>query len=136
MKINSSYPVICTDKVESSADFFRYNFDFFPTFNSDWYVSLRSRTKPQYELAFLDYRHPSLPSAFQTQSHGVLINFEVDDVDSEYQRLKANNVSVVLDIRSEQWGQRHFIIEGPDGVLIDIIQNIEPADQYQEGYSL
>ncbi len=135
MKLESCYPVICTDKVQETRDFFIHNFNFFPTFESDWYMSLRAKDQPQYELAFLDYRHPSLPENYRTKVCGMLINLEVTDVDSVYQRLRAKNLPMILDIRSEEWGQRHFIVEGPNGILIDIIQNIEPSDEFKEEYN-
>jgi hypothetical protein len=31
---------------------------------------------------------------------------------------------MVLDLKSEKWGQRHFITKDPNGLLIDVIQNV------------
>ena len=134
MKLKSCYPVICTDKLEASTDFFKNNFDFSLTFESDWYMSLRSNSNPNFELALLDYYHPSIPENYRKTAQGVIINFEVADVDNEYQRLKANDIKMILDIRSEEWGQRHFIVEDPNGILIDVIQNIEPTDEFKQDY--
>ena len=81
MKICSSYPVICTDKIQLTRDFYTFNFNFGVTFEADWYVSLKSKESPQYELALLDYKHPSLPAAYRQTAKGILLNFEVPDVD-------------------------------------------------------
>ena len=136
MKLTSSYPVICTDKIQESHDFYKSNFDFETTFEADWYVSLRSRQNANFELALLDYRHPSVPEGFREPSRGVLINFEVENVDAEYNRLKDKDLPMALDLKSEEWGQRHFITHDPNGILIDVIENIEPAadfaGQFQE----
>ncbi len=64
----------------------------------------------------------------------MLLNLEVESVDSEYKRLKSLGLDMVLDIRSEDWGQRHFIIQDPNGILIDMIQNIEANEEFQEQY--
>jgi uncharacterized glyoxalase superfamily protein PhnB len=40
----------------------------------------------------------------------------------------------VLDIQSEDWGQRHFAIEDPNGVYLDIVQSFEPSEEYQSDY--
>ena len=49
-------------------------------------------------------------------------SLEVDDVDTAYQRLVIEGpLEAVLSLRSEDFGQRHFILAGPDGVLIDVI---------------
>ena len=135
MKLSASYPVLCTDKLEASVDFYTTHFDFEKTFEADWYVSLRSRQNTGYELALLDYRHPSLPENFRQPARGVLINFEVADVDAEYNRLKPRGLPMELDLRSEEWGQRHFITRDPNGVLIDVIQDIAPSDAYAEQYN-
>ena len=134
MNLKSSYPVICTGKIQESRDFFTHNFDFETTFEADWYVSLVSKNNPNYELALLDYHHSSLPENFRKPAKGVLINFEVSNVDEEYERLKIKDVPIVLDLKSEEWGQRHFIAVDPNGILIDVIQNIQPSEEIAEQY--
>ena len=41
MRVSSVYPVLITDTVADTADFYRSHFGFEDTFASDWYVSLR-----------------------------------------------------------------------------------------------
>jgi len=48
--------------------------------------------------------------------------------------LKKGGLPIVLDLKSEEWGQRHFIVEDPNGILIDVIQNIEPSAEFKEEY--
>ncbi len=134
MKINSLYPVITTDKLETTKDFYEKYLELVVTFDSDWYISMRTPHEPFFELALLDYKHPSLPEAFQHPTSGVLINLEVGDVDTVYDRFGSLGIETVLDIRSEEWGQRHFIVQDPNGVLIDVIQNIEAEGEYKEQY--
>jgi catechol 2,3-dioxygenase-like lactoylglutathione lyase family enzyme len=134
MKINSFYPVITTKKLNESKNFYAAYLGFKVTFDSDWYISMASRQGPVFELALLDYTHPSLPEAFQHPTQGMLLNVEVENVDSEYKRLSSLGADVVLDIRSEYWGQRHFIIQDPNGILIDLIQNIEVKESFKEQY--
>ena len=58
---------------------------------------------------------------------------EVDDVDAEYARLVTQaGLPERLSIRSEEFGQRHFIIEAPDGVLIDVITPIPMTGEFAE----
>ena len=132
MSLNSFYPVICTDNPAASAEFYTKHFNFETTFEADWYVSLRSTLTPAFELSLLDYHHPSLPEPYQKPVQGLLLNLEVDNADREYRRLKAAGLSLALDIRSEAWGQRHFIVEGPDQVLIDVIEVIPPTGEFAE----
>ena len=135
MKIASAYPVICTEKITESRDFYVRNFHFEITFEADWYISLRSKDTPVYELALLDYRHPSLPDKYRQPTRGLLLNFEVADVDREYDRLKKESLTMVLNLKSEEWGQRHFIVEDPSGLLVDVIQNTPPSEEFAQQYT-
>ncbi|MEQ9364862.1 MAG: VOC family protein, partial [Leptospirales bacterium] len=87
------------------------------------------------QLAILDHAHPTVPSGFRKPMQGGLIlNFEVEDVDAEYERLKSAGLPLHLDLRSEDWGQRHFITADPNGVLIDMIQLIPPSEEFAQLY--
>ena len=134
MKISSLYPVICTDNVEESKLFYTSFFPFEISFETDWYVSLAAKDS-NYELAIVDYSHPSVPQNFQKQAQGMILNFEVEDVATEYNRLKQQNIPLIQDIKDEQWGQRHFIISDPNGILIDVIEMIEPSIEYLNDYN-
>ena len=134
MKVESIYPVIGTDKIAASREFYTRYFGFAVSFEADWYISLKSKHNPQFELALLDYRHASVPQACRHPARGVLINIEVAEVDSVYEKLKQAGLTMLLELRSEEWGQRHFITQDPNGLLIDVIQNIEPEGEYAQQY--
>jgi hypothetical protein len=67
-------------------------------------------------------------------SGGLILNFEVEDVDSEYERLRDAGLPLHLEIRSEDFGQRHFITSDPNGVLIDVIMVIPPSEEFAAQY--
>lgn len=135
MKINSLYPVIMTKDVEKTKAFWTDHFPFEIAFDSEWYVSLRANQQPAFELAILDPDHQTVPEAFRSGFHGGLIlNFEIDDVDVEYDRLCKIGLPMHLSLRSEDFGQRHFITSDPNGVLIDIIKIIPPSAEYASQY--
>lgn len=136
MKINSFYPVILTNNVAASRDFYTGHFPFDVTFDAGWYVSLKARQEFPFELALLEPDHATIPANFRVHLRGGLIlNFEVDDADAEYGRLKAAGLPIHLEIRSEEFGQRHFITSDPNGILIDIIQVIPPSEEYAKPYT-
>ena len=54
MKITSYYPVIMTDAVEATAEFYKRHFRFEALFSSDWYVHLQSTLDERVTLAILD----------------------------------------------------------------------------------
>jgi catechol 2,3-dioxygenase-like lactoylglutathione lyase family enzyme len=132
MGTTSIYPVLMSDDVAASAAWFRDHFGFETTFEADWYVSLR---RDRWELAVLDASHATIPAGHGRPAAGVLVNLEVDDVDAEWRRLVVEGpLTPLLEVRSEAFGQRHFIVAGPDGVLVDVITEIEPDPSFAEAF--
>ncbi len=137
MQVSSFYPVIMTKEVAATADFYKDHFGFTVVFEADWYVSLKlANNDTPFELAILDGTHPTVPLSSQGEVSGLVLNMEVDDVDAQYDRLvRTAKLPVALDIRDEEFGQRHFITSDPNGVLIDVIQIIPPTEAYGEQYT-
>ena len=137
MKCTQFYPVIMTDDVATTAAFYRDHFRFRAAFESDWYVHLQSAEDKAVNLAVLDGGHETIPASGRGRVSGLLINFEVEDVDTEYARAEAAGLPIMLALRDEPFGQRHFITRDPNGVLIDVIKPIPPsaefAAQFAEG---
>ena len=40
-----------------------------------------------------------------------------------------------LPLRDEAFGQRHFIVEAPGGVLVDVIEPIEPSAEFAAAFT-
>ncbi|MFI7075863.1 VOC family protein [Micromonospora sp. NPDC049903] len=132
MTVTSFYPVLTSQDVAAAAGFYRRTLGFESTYESDWYVSLRLGT---FELAILAHDHPTIPDGYRKLPRGVIVNLEVDDVDAVHARLTDEaGLTPVLAIRDEDFGQRHFIVAAPDGVLLDVIQPIPPRGEYQDAY--
>ncbi|MEU8760110.1 VOC family protein [Streptomyces sp. NPDC048659] len=131
------YPVLATRDVAASRDFYTRHLGFEVTFEADWYVSLRRPDAPQYELALLDHAHPTVPEGHRAALQGgLLLNFEVADVDAEHHRLvTVAGLPEALSLRTEEFGQRHFIVAAPDGVLIDVITVVPPSGEYAAHYT-
>lgn len=126
--ITGVYPVLMSADVRATADFFRNNFGMETVFEADWYVSLRH---DRWELAVVQCEHPTIPQGFRTPATGGLVNIEVDEVDAEHHRLVTMaGHPVALELRSEEFGQRHFILVAPGDVLVDVIQIIPFSGEY------
>lgn len=133
MKITSLYPVLMVDDVAESALFYREELGFDLTFEADWYVSLRAG---EFELAVLDRTNTTIPEGFREPVRGLLLNVEVYDAAAEHARLVGERgLPERLSLRDEDFGQRHFIIEGPGGVLIDVIEPIEPSAEFAAAFT-
>lgn len=129
----SFYPVLMSSDVAAAAAFYRDALGFRITFESEWYVSLILGTN---ELAIVAQDHATIPAGRGALPRGVLLNLEVDDVGAAHERLiNSRGLSSVLPLRDEDFGQRHFIVEAPDGVLLDVIQPIAPTAEFAASYA-
>ncbi len=135
MKVTSYYPVIMTAAVSATAGFYKTYFGFRAAFMSDWYVHLALDGDASVNLAILDEGHETVPEAGRGRVSGLLLNFEVEDVDAEHERLAGAGLPILLSLRDEPFGQRHFITADPNGVLIDIIKPIQPSASFAGGYT-
>ncbi|AYG68707.1 MULTISPECIES: VOC family protein [unclassified Rhizobium] len=135
MKVTSYYPVIMTERVAETAAFYIEHFGFRESFASDWYVHLQSVEDSGINLAILDGRHETIPAQARGQVMGLLLNFEVEDVDAVYSRARDVGLPILLAIRNEVFGQRHFITADPNGVLIDVIKPIPPSAEFAALYA-
>ena len=136
MQCTQFYPVLMTERVRETARFYIDHFGFVPQFEADWYVHLQSAEDAAVNLAVLQRDHHTVPAAARgTTAAGLLLNFEVADVDAEHARLMAAGLPEVQPLRSEDFGQRHFITQDPNGVLIDLITPIEPSKAFKAQYA-
>ena len=130
MKCSQYYPVLMTDDVAGLSAFYQAHFRFRPLFESDWYVHLQSVEDDSVNLAILDGDQTTVPEVPRGRTSGLLINFEVEDVDGLFAELRDKGLPILLELRDEPWGQRHFMTRDPAGVLIDIIKPIPPSAEF------
>lgn len=135
MKTTSYYPVLMTGDVEATAAFYVEHFRFKPLFESDWYVHLQSVEDRRVNLGIVQGDHETIPEEGRGRTSGLLINFEVRDPDSVYERAIAAGLPILRSLRDEPFGQRHFITMDPNGVLIDVIKPIPPSEDFLAQYA-
>lgn len=124
MKLNAG---IITPKLKETKAFYSKTLGFGVTFENDFYLLMHTPNK-QAEISFLLPNHPSQQPLFQQpfSGQGVYLTIEVDQVAELYQQLKRKGVSIKIDLREESWGDKHFAIEDPNGIGIDLVQYAPP----------
>ena len=130
----SAFPVFIVTDLQAAKAFYTDNLGFGVAFENDWYLHLVSESAVQ--LGFLLPDQPTQPEMFHQaySGSGAIFSIEVDDADAAYAFARNKSLKIVLELRSEDWGQRHFCIEDPNGVYIDIVQAIAPTEEYERGY--
>jgi catechol 2,3-dioxygenase-like lactoylglutathione lyase family enzyme len=127
MKLNAG---VLTTKLAESKAFYTSNLGFGITFENEFYLLLHTPNH-EAEISFLLPNHPSQQPFFHKPflGQGMYLTIEVNDVDSIYNDLKKKGVPIKIDIRNEPWGDRHFAIEDPNGIGIDIVKYSPPEDK-------
>ncbi|MEL7528573.1 MAG: VOC family protein [Pseudomonadota bacterium] len=136
MKTTQYYPVLMSDDVSGTAAFYKEHFRFKAVFEADWYVHLQSEEDEKVNLAIMDKTHETIPAIGRGNAvGGLLLNFEVEDVDAIYETLSLKGLPILLELRDEPFGQRHFITHDPNGVMIDVIKPIPPSAEFLAQFS-
>ncbi|MFD2572674.1 VOC family protein [Spirosoma soli] len=126
MKLNAG---IVTPKLKETKAFYTAVLGFGTTFENDFYLLMHTPNQ-QAELSFLLPNHPSQQPLFQKPftGQGMYLTIEVDDVDKLYQELKQKGTLIKIELRTEPWGDRHFAIEDPNGIGIDLVTYAPPQN--------
>jgi catechol 2,3-dioxygenase-like lactoylglutathione lyase family enzyme len=116
---------IVTEQVAASKAFYTAYFGAELVYEGEggWFVLLRIGES---ELAFmrpgLATQAPIFRPAFGGE--GVWIAVEVEDARAEFGRLSALGAPIVVTLRDEPWGDRHFVLRDPNGIGVDVVQRL------------
>lgn len=121
MKITTSAVSLNVDDVAASARFLTSHFGFREEMSADGFVSL-ARGDAGMNVVFLRRGMQMLPGD-QRHDHarGLVLAFEVDELEAELARLQAEGVRITMPLRSEDWGERAFQVRDPNGVVIELL---------------
>ena len=120
---------ISTNKLDQSRDFYRDILGFALVFENDSYIEMLAQGSTTMGVSFVT---PELSGGEKFTGEGIILSFEVADVDAEFARLKASGVRILEELRDKAWGERSFVINDPNGVHVYIYKSIPPTPEYQE----
>lgn len=129
------YTVYITKDLNASRDFYVQWLDFEIVFEASWFVYMQSNGEHKLSLALIDEKHPSTPPAYGAfNGSGSFLTLQVADATAVYNQLKAKNAPISYTLTKEDWGQLRFGLTDPNGLYVDIVQQIEPKEGYWEHY--
>jgi len=133
VKINASAVSLNVDDVAASARFLTTHFGFREEMSADGFVSL-ARDDTGMNVVFLRRGMDMLPEDQRhDHAHGLILAFEVDDLEGELARLQAEGVAITMPLRSEEWGERAFQVRDPNGVIVELLDWNAPERAAQAG---
>jgi len=126
MKMNAG---IVTTRLAESKAFYTNLLGFGVTFENEFYLLLDTPGK-ETGISFLLPDHPSQQPFFHKPfaGDGMYLTIEVEDVDKIYAEMKKKGVEIKVELRNEPWGDRHFAIQDPNGIGIDIVKYSPPQE--------
>lgn len=131
IEFQAMFPVMVANDLEALKQFYEDVFGFNAIyFEPNFYLHLVSPNTGA-QLGFLVPNHESQPSFLHSRmvTDGYVISLEVIDAKIAYQQAKELALEVVMPLKDEAWGQRHFIIQDPAGFYVDIVEHNEVADK-------
>lgn len=130
MNITRIDATISTNKLSESRDFYIEHFGFELVYESDWYIELLSPSL----AAGISFTLPQRDAGEFFNGKGLILSFEVEDVDKEYERLKQEGLSIRQELQNKPWGERSFVVDDPNGVHLYIYGLIPREPEYQVIY--
>jgi catechol 2,3-dioxygenase-like lactoylglutathione lyase family enzyme len=119
---------ICSDRLAESRDFYVALLGFDVSYDSDWYIQLRSPSNPELEFGIILRSHSLVPQEYQTTPSGMYVTFVVPDVDLVYEKALAMGLRIIQAPKNEFYGQRRFLTVDPNGCLIDICSPVSETE--------
>lgn len=130
MKAKEVSSAFTTNKVQETKEFYQKYLGARVTFDCGWYVNLEFGN----ESASIQFMSPQQTEHKLSSGAGLIYNFNVDDVEAEYKKIKEHNLPIILDIENHPWGDRGFCIQDPNGISIYIYSEREPTEEYKKYY--
>ena len=137
-RLLSAYPLVTTPHLAACRDFHQRHFGFEVVFEASWFVLLaRPAEEGTVSLAFMTPDHPSRPPGPEVfGGQGLLLTLQTDDARTAAARLQAAGVELSYPLTREPWGQLRCQVRDPSGLVLDIVEQVEPDAGYWDRYAV
>jgi uncharacterized glyoxalase superfamily protein PhnB len=125
--MKNSFPLFIVKDIQPISKYLQEKFGYTAIFEEDWYIQLENEGQ---ELGLMIENSKNQPQFLHKPFNGtgVVLTIEVENVDEFYKNFEKDEI--IYKLKTEDFGQRHFIIKAPQGIIIDVIEYISP-DEYK-----
>jgi len=122
------FPLYVTGKLDAQKTFYETSFGFETVFfDAGFYLHLHHPGSGA-QLGFMLPDHPTQPAFLHLRAvaDGMVVTLEVADVRAAADEAKAMGLTFAMDYKEEPWGQQHFMVRDPAGLVVDIVGHQAP----------
>jgi catechol 2,3-dioxygenase-like lactoylglutathione lyase family enzyme len=132
LQITTSTVSLTVDDVAASQAFFTTHLGYQEQAVAEGFASL-TRPDAAVDIVLLRRGIEVLP-ADQRDRHagGLILAFTLTGLEAEEKRLRAEGVEITMPLREEPWGERLFQVTDPNGLIIQFVEWVTPADAQEE----
>lgn len=127
MKTNELSTCFVTKNVDACRYFYERYFSAKAIFDCGWYVNIRIAGNGP-SIQFMQPQE-DMP---EFNGKGIMLNFQVDDVDAEHARLMEAGLQTAMPLEDHPWGDRGFSVIDPAGNSVYIYSDREPSDDFKQ----
>jgi catechol 2,3-dioxygenase-like lactoylglutathione lyase family enzyme len=135
MALLDTYPLFTVARLAESRDFFVRHFAMTVAFEATWVVMLCHRDDGSISLGLMSSDHPSHPPGPDVfDGRGMILTLQTDDATALHAQVAAASATIEHPLTDEPWGQRRFMVRDPSGILIDVVEQIDPAEGFWDPF--
>jgi uncharacterized glyoxalase superfamily protein PhnB len=126
MNVIRIVPNVSSEAFAASRDFYVAMFDLVISVElDDWYLQLMPESNAMLNIGFVQPDHELFAGRRPSGgAEGLVLTIHVDDVDEAYERAQRLGAEIAAEIRDEDYGQRHFLVVDPNGVLLNVMSTL------------
>ena len=129
------YGVFISNKLTETKNFYVKTFDMEVAFESTIFMILTTKGEKHFTVGFMPENHPFVkPRLKMYNGSGAYLTIQVADVAKLYHELKQKKIQFAYELKKEDWGQIRFALLDPNGIWVDVVQNIDPVAGYYDKY--
>ena len=127
MNVIRIVPNLSSEDFGASRDFYMAMFDLVVSVEQeDWYLQLMPESDTTRNIGFVKPDHELFAGRRASPgTYGLVLTIHVDDVDDAYERAQRLGAEIVAEIRNEDYGQRHFLVVDPNGLVLNVMSAID-----------
>ena len=138
MRYEDAYPVVFVHDIATTTEFYSRTFALEVLFQSDFFVLLALPAELRGAVAFMLEDHPTAPPDGPAIVPGgsAFLTLQVADAAEAHEQLLRSGTVIQYQLRDEPWGQRRFGVRDPNGLYVDVVEQIEPRLDFWPRYGV